>query len=146
MGQILHGSATTYKAVRRAIQHSQESLRALAKRHGVNPKTIAKWKSRKSVCDLRTGPKQPRSPVLTVEEEAVVVAFRRHTLTTRLAEIVRLLGHSAGGRPSERLMRRLGMPVSDTTILASVKHHAKASSENGAGVAVRVVGVDDWAW
>src|SRR3984957_20073784 len=80
MGQVLHGSATTTEGVRRAIQHSQESLRALAKRHGVKPKTIAKWKSRKSVCDLRTGPKQPRSTVLTVEEEAVVVAFRRHTL------------------------------------------------------------------
>jgi transposase InsO family protein len=80
MGQVVHGSATTTEAVRRAIQHSQESLRALAKRHGVNPKTIAKWKSRKSVADLRTGPKQPRSTVLTVEEEAVVVAFRKHTL------------------------------------------------------------------
>jgi transposase-like protein len=34
---------------------------ALAKRYGVNPKTIAKWKSRKSVSDLRTGPKEPRS-------------------------------------------------------------------------------------
>ncbi len=32
MGQVLHGSATTTAAVRRAIQHSQESLRALAKR------------------------------------------------------------------------------------------------------------------
>ena len=80
MGQVLHGSATTTEAVRRAIQHSQESLRALAKRYGVNPKTIAKWKSRKSVSDLRTGPKEPRSTVLSVEEEAVVVAFRRHTL------------------------------------------------------------------
>jgi uncharacterized protein YjcR len=49
MGQVLHGSATTTEAVRRAIQHSQESLRALAKRYGVNPKTIAKWKSRKPV-------------------------------------------------------------------------------------------------
>src|SRR6202050_3627107 len=39
MGQILHGSATTTEAVRRAIQHSQESLRGLAKRYGVNPKT-----------------------------------------------------------------------------------------------------------
>ena len=29
------GSATTTAAVRRAIQHSQESLRALAKRHGI---------------------------------------------------------------------------------------------------------------
>src|SRR5258708_1008638 len=80
MGQVLHGSATTTEAVRRAIQHSQESLRARAKRYGVNPKTIAKWKSRKSVSDLRTGPKEPRSTVLSVEDEAVVVAFRRHAL------------------------------------------------------------------
>ena len=80
MGQVLHGSATTTEAVRRAIQHSQESLRALAKRHGVNQKTIAKWKKRSSTVDLRTGPKEPRSTTLTIEEEAVVVAFRRHTL------------------------------------------------------------------
>jgi transposase InsO family protein len=80
MGQILHGSARTTEAVRRAIQHSQESLRALAKRYGVNQKTIAKWKKRSSVCDERTGPKEPRSTVLTIEEEAIVVAFRRHTL------------------------------------------------------------------
>ena len=42
MGQVLHGCARTTEAVRRAIQHSQESLRDLARRHGVNPKTIAK--------------------------------------------------------------------------------------------------------
>ncbi len=29
MGQVLHGSATTTEAVRRAIQHSQESLSTL---------------------------------------------------------------------------------------------------------------------
>src|SRR5881227_2476999 len=80
MGQVLHGSARTTAAVRRAIQHSQESLRGLAKRHGVNPKTVAKWKKRPSVQDERTGPKQPRSTVLSSEEEAIVVAFRRHTL------------------------------------------------------------------
>ena len=33
MGQVLHGSATTTEAVRRAIQHSQASLRALATRY-----------------------------------------------------------------------------------------------------------------
>lgn len=33
-GPSLHGIATTTEAVRRAIQHSQESLRALAKRYG----------------------------------------------------------------------------------------------------------------
>ena len=80
MGQVLHGSATTTEAVRRAIQHSQESLRALAKRHGINQKTVAKWKKRSTVTDLPTGPKEPKSTVLTVEEEAVIVAFRRHTL------------------------------------------------------------------
>ena len=80
MGQVLHGSARTTEVVRRAIQHSEESLRALAKRHGVNPKTIAKWRKRKTTADLPTGPKDPRSSSLTIEEEAVVVAFRRHTL------------------------------------------------------------------
>jgi len=80
MGQVVHGSATTTEAVRRAIQHSQESLRALAKRYGVNQKTVRKWKGRSSVADLRTGPKVVQSTVLSVEDEAVVVAFRRHTL------------------------------------------------------------------
>jgi transposase InsO family protein len=80
MGQVLHGSATTTEAIRRAIQRSQESLRALAKRHGINPKTVAKWKKRSSVSDLPTGPKRPSSTVLSIEEEAIVVALRRHTL------------------------------------------------------------------
>ena len=80
MGQVLHGSATTTEAIRRAIQHSQESLRALAKRYGINQKTVAKWKKRTSVADLPTGPKEPQSTVLSIEEEAVIVAFRRHTL------------------------------------------------------------------
>ncbi len=80
MGQVLHGSATTTAAVRRAIQHSQESLRALASRYGVNQKTIAKWRQRSTVDDLPTGPRQARSTVLSVEDEAIVVAFRRHTL------------------------------------------------------------------
>ncbi len=74
------GAPTTTEAVRRAIQHSQESLRALAKRYGINQKTVRKWKARSSVEDLRTGPQAPRSTVLTIEEEAVIVAFRRHTL------------------------------------------------------------------
>ena len=55
-------------------------MRTLAKRHGINPKTVAKWRERNSVADLPTGPKQVRSTVLSAEEEASVVAFRRHTL------------------------------------------------------------------
>ena len=80
MGQVLHGSATTTEAVRRAIQHSQASLRSLAKRYRINQKTVAKWKKRTATADLPTGPKVARSTVLSIEEEAVIVAFRRHTL------------------------------------------------------------------
>jgi transposase InsO family protein len=80
MGQVLHGSATTTEAVRRAIQHSQASLRVLARRYGINPKTVAKWKKRGSVADLPTGPREPKSTVLSNNEEAIVIAFRRHTL------------------------------------------------------------------
>src|SRR5689334_18853124 len=80
MGQVLHGCATTTEAIRRAIQHSQASLRQLARRYGINPKTAGKWRARRSVVDLRTGPKEPRSTILSVDEEAIVVAFRRHTL------------------------------------------------------------------
>jgi transposase InsO family protein len=80
MGQILHGSATTTYAVRAAIQRSKASLKELAARHGLNPKTIAKWRKRNFVHDAPMGPKTPRSNVLTAEEEAAVVAFRKHTL------------------------------------------------------------------
>ncbi len=80
MGQILHGSARTTAAVRRAIQHSQESLNVLAARHGINPKTVAKWKKREFVHDSPMGPKEAHSTVLSLEEEAAVVAFRKHTL------------------------------------------------------------------
>ncbi len=60
-------------------QRSPESLQALATRHGINPKTVAKWRKRPTVQDARMGP-TAASTVLTAEEEAVAVAFRRHTL------------------------------------------------------------------
>ena len=47
---------------------------------GINPKTVAKWRKRQTVEDQKTGPKEPRSTVLSAQEEAVVVALRRHTL------------------------------------------------------------------
>jgi transposase-like protein len=67
------------EAIRRAIQHSQESLTALSKRCGINQKTVAKWKKRTSVADVPTGPNDPKSTVLSIEE-AITVAFRKHTL------------------------------------------------------------------
>ena len=80
MAQLLHGSARTTAALRRAIQQSQESRAKLAKRYNLNPKTVAKWQKRTSAHDAPMGPKQPRSTVLTPEEEALIVACRRHTL------------------------------------------------------------------
>jgi transposase InsO family protein len=80
MGQVLHGSATTTEAVRRTIQRSQESVRALARRYGISPTTVQKWRKRETTADARMGPKEARSTVLTREEEAVIVTFRRHTL------------------------------------------------------------------
>src|SRR5208283_1219803 len=75
MGQVLHGSATTTATIRRAIQHSQESLRGLSKRYGINQKTVAKWKKRGSVADRPTGPQTPKSNVLATAEEAIIVGF-----------------------------------------------------------------------
>src|SRR4028118_2303509 len=80
MGQVLHGSATTTEAVRRAIQLRQESVRALARRYGVSPTTVQKWRKRATTADAKMGPKEARSTVLTPSEEAIIVAFRRHTL------------------------------------------------------------------
>ena len=80
MGQVRHGSATTTHAVRAAIQRSQASLATLSRELGINQKTVAKWRKRQTVEDLKTGPKEPRSTILTEAEEATVVAFRRHTL------------------------------------------------------------------
>ena len=80
MGQILHGSATTTHAIRAAIQRSKATAKELAERYGLNPKTVAKWRKRAFVHDASMGPKDPRSTVLSVEEEAAAVAFRKLTL------------------------------------------------------------------
>ncbi len=92
---------------------------------------LARWRCRNQRCDRR---------MFTERVPGLAAPFARQT--ARLAGIVRLLGHSAGG-PWERLMRRLGMPVSDTTILRSLKEHVRARCDNGA---VHVAGIDDWAW
>src|SRR3546814_981138 len=46
----------------------------------INPKTVQKWRQRSPVEDAPMGPKQRRSTVLSQEEEALIVAFRKHTL------------------------------------------------------------------
>ncbi|MCS3725911.1 hypothetical protein FHR88_000936 [Bradyrhizobium betae] len=60
MGQILHGSATTTHAIRAAIQRSKAPLKELAAQHGLNQKTVAKWRKRNFVHDARMDPKTGR--------------------------------------------------------------------------------------
>ncbi len=49
----------------------------------------------------------------------------------------------ASGRLGEYLMHRLGMPVSDDTILRQLKRNNPASMQEDT---IRVVGIDDWSW
>jgi transposase InsO family protein len=76
MGQILHGCAKTTHAIRGELQRSEASAASLAKRFGINEKTVIKWRSRQSVDDLPMGPKERRSTVLSPMEEAAIVALR----------------------------------------------------------------------
>ena len=69
MGQVRHGRATTPHALRAAIQRLQASLAQLSRELGINPKTVAKWRKRAAVEDMKTGPTEPRSTVLTEAEE-----------------------------------------------------------------------------
>lgn len=80
MGQILHSCAKTTEAVRQYIQDSQESLISLANKYSINPKTVAKWRKRNFTKDAAMGPREPRSTVLSIEEEAACIAFRKTTL------------------------------------------------------------------
>lgn len=77
----------------------------------------------------------------TFSDRLPAVAVQHARRTGRTAEIASLLGHSTGDRPAERLMRRLGMPVSDDTILRQLKRDVVANLP-----AARVIGIYDWSW
>ena len=93
---------------------------------------VGRWRCRNERCDRQI-----------FAERLPGLAGPSARQTDRLAEIVRLFGHSAGGRPSERLMVRLGVRVSDSTILRRVKHHARIGPNRAM---MRAAGVDEWAW
>jgi transposase len=62
--------------------------------------------------------------------------------TARAAEIVRLIGYVAGGRPGQRILERLSMRTSDDTVLRRIQEE----SVHQDCLPVRNLGVDDWAW
>ena len=79
--------------------------------------------------------------IFTEQLPSVVAPHARHT--NRLTETGIVLGRLLGGRPSQRLLSRLGIPVSRHTVLRRVKQALHKSAQPKE---VRVVGVDDWAW
>lgn len=62
------GAPARERRFRRTVQHSQDSLRALSRRYGINPKAVAKWKMRTLVAGLPTGLKEPHSTVLSLDD------------------------------------------------------------------------------
>jgi transposase len=71
------------------------------------------------------------------------VAQRHARETKRFGEILQLVGHAVGGRPGERLGARLGLSVSDDTLLRRVKQWARFRPPIQT---ITALGVDDWAW
>ncbi len=65
--------------------------------------------------------------------------------TSRLAEIVRVVGYAAGGLPGARLLARLAIRTSDDTVLRRVKGSASSAFSDRPN-SLEVLGVDDWAW
>ncbi|EKD60387.1 MAG: IS204/IS1001/IS1096/IS1165 transposase [uncultured bacterium] len=85
-----------------------------------------RWRCLNSKCSRRTF------------SEAAAPYARR---TFRQAQLLGHMAHAAGGTPAERILRRLGIQVSDDTILQQLLR----STETGARSA-RVIGIDDWSW
>jgi hypothetical protein len=56
--------------------------------------------------------------------------------------VARLIGYALGGRAGERLTTRIGLPVSNDTLLRRVKKGARPTT---AAMQAQVIGVDEWA-
>jgi DNA-binding transcriptional regulator YiaG len=80
--RVLHGSATTTARIRTEFQSSEESVAVLARRHGANVKTVAKWRDHRGVENLPVGSRERESTILTPLEQAAIVAFRVRTRLT----------------------------------------------------------------
>jgi transposase len=80
-------------------------------------------------------------PQKTFAERLPEVAAVSARTTARLQEAHRLIGQSLGGEAGARLAAPLGMPTSPDTLLRRVRRAPLPRSP-----AVRVVGIDDWAW
>jgi transposase len=94
---------------------------------------LSRWRCRNAECE---------QAIFRERLGEVVAPWARRT--SRVEEVLLLVGHRTGGRAAEFLLKRLAMAVSDDTILRRIKRRARAAMHGEQGL--RVVGVDDWAW
>ena len=93
---------------------------------------VGRWRCRNAGCERR---------IFTERPFKVCAPHARQT--KRSDEIIAVVGRALGGRPGQRLMGRLGMPLSADTLIRRVKGAARWSA---LPQVIRVLGVDDWAW
>ncbi len=124
MEQIRHGSATTTHAVRAVLQRSKASLAQLSLELGawslelgINPKTVAKFRKRQTVVDLKTGPNELRSTVLTEAEEAAIIPDPVD------ANLAHHFGADGGDRASVLLIRRGLVVLTEVAVVLIAKRH-----------------------
>jgi transposase len=117
-----------------------------AKLHSRYQRTLADlpWGGRSVRLSLRVRRFRCRVPgcprrIFAERLPSVVEPYARKT--TRLHEILNLVGFAAGGEGGARLLRRLGMRASPSSLLRYVR-----GSPEAAHPPPRVVGIDDWAF
>ena len=93
---------------------------------------VGRWRCRNAGCERQ---------IFTQHLSEVCAPHARQT--KRSGEIIAMVGRALGGRPGQRLMSRLGMPLSADTLIRRVK---KAARRSASPRPIRVLGVDDWAW
>nr|WP_151720060.1 ISL3 family transposase [Gemmobacter serpentinus] len=91
---------------------------------------VCRWRCLNSDCRRRT---------FSDREGAVATPYARRT--SRQAQLLGHMAHAAGGTPAERLLRRLGIRVSDDTILRQLLRAAQVVPPRA-----RIIGIDDWSW
>ncbi|MFN4130006.1 MAG: transposase family protein [Paracoccaceae bacterium] len=92
--------------------------------------SVCRWRCLNSDCRRRT---------FSDREAAVATLYARRT--SRQAQLLGHMAHAAGGTPAERLLRRLGIRVSDDTILRQLLRAAQVVPPRA-----RIIGIDDWSW
>jgi transposase len=87
--------------------------------------------------------RNPRCETAMFADPLPGVSAPRLQHTDRFGAVMHLVGHALGGRGAERLLARLGMGISDDTVLRRLK---RPTTTPLAPDVLRVIGIDDWAW